>query len=161
MKKSASIWTAVGFALFIRSAVADIPIPFEVRWASTQGPATPIYQTITSRDEWVQFWRKLRVDQERFMHGPTPRTDEAPEVDFQRFMLIVAGAGTKPSSGYGIAIESIAEHGAEIRVLLIETSLGHNCAGTAISTAPFVGASIPITTKKVVFDIVKAELVCN
>jgi hypothetical protein len=73
----------------------------------------------------------------------------------------VAGAGTKPMGGYSIAIQRIWDDSVDIRVSIEETSPGHNCAGTAVSTAPFVGATIPATTKKVVFDIFRAETVCN
>ncbi|HEV7612269.1 MAG TPA: protease complex subunit PrcB family protein [Steroidobacteraceae bacterium] len=125
------------------------------------GPAEPTYQAITTREQWVQFWKQLRVGSERFVHGPTPRTDEAPEFDFKQVTLIVAGAGTKPMSGYSIAIQRIWDDSVNIRVSIEETSPGRNCAGTTISTAPFVGATIPATTKKVVFDISKAETVCN
>jgi hypothetical protein len=157
----ASLWSGIGFALCLQCANADSSIPFTVLWTAYQGPATPTYQAITTREQWVQFWKQLRVDSERFLHGPTPRTDEAPEFDFKQVTLIVAGAGTKPMSGYSIAIQRIWDDSVNIRVSVLETSPGRNCAGTAMSVAPFVGASIPATTRKVVFDISRAETVCN
>lgn len=157
----ASLLSGIGFALCLQYANADSSIPFTVLWTVSQGPAEPTYQAITTREQWVQFWKQLRVDSERFVHGPTPRIDEAPEVDFKQVTLIVAGAGTKPTGGYSIAIQRIWDDGVNIRVSVEETSPGRNCAGTTVSTAPFVGATISAATKQVVFDISKAETVCN
>jgi protease stability complex PrcB-like protein len=97
------------------------------------------------------------VDQERFLYGPTPSVEEAPEIDFRRYTLIVAGAGTKPTGGFTISINNVFEGSDFIRVSVIETKPGHNCAGTTISTRPFVGASIPTTIKRVIFDIATAR----
>jgi hypothetical protein len=124
----ASFWSGMSLALSLQCADADSSIPFTVLWVAFQGPAEPTYRAITSREQWVQFWKQLRV---------------------------------KPMGGYSIAIQRIWDDSVNIRVSIQETSPGRNCAGTAMSVAPFVGASIPETTKKVVFDISRAEAVCN
>jgi hypothetical protein len=157
----ASLWSGMSLALSLQCANADSSIPFTVLWVVSQGPAEPTYRAITSREQWVQFWKQLRVDSERFVHGPTPRTDEAPEMDFKQITFIVAGAGTKPMAGYSIAIQRIWDDSVNIHVSIQETSPGRNCAGTAMPVAPSVGASIPATTKKVVFEISRVETVCD
>jgi hypothetical protein len=155
MKPHLLLMVGASFALFSQHIVADTPVRFEVKWASTQGPAIPTYLSISSRDRWVEFWKQLKIDQERFIHGATPTVDEAPEIDFSRVTLILAGAGTKPTGGFSISIQNIVETENDIRVTVVETELGR-CAGTTISTAPFVGAAIPVTTKRISFEVTKA-----
>jgi hypothetical protein len=145
-------------AICSASAQADI-IPFEVRWASLYGPAKPTYSAITSRDQWLMFWRSIKTD---VVGGPMQSAVGAiPDIDFKRYTLIVAGAGKKSTGGYSISINSVVEERDAIRVTVVETTIGHNCAGSAISTSPFVGASIPATAKQVMFDIVTAETICK
>ena len=147
-------------AFVFRCASAGPSIPFEVRWVFTQGPANPTYLAITSRERWLAFWKSMKIDQERFLRGLTPSVEEVPEIDFKRYTLIVAGAGTKPTGGFTISIKNVIEGKDSIRVSVIETKPGPNCAGTTISASPFVGAFIPATTKRVIFDIATAKTDC-
>jgi hypothetical protein len=169
MRKQVLYTSAAGLVLFLRCAHADTSIPFEVKWAAFQGPANPTRLAIVSREQWLQFWTGLRIDQARFMHGPTESAEqsaarhmvEAPDIDFTKYTVIVAGAGTKPTGGFTISIRNITESNDSIRVTIVETKPGHDCAGTAVPTAPFVGALIPATTKKVTFDTVAVETDCR
>jgi hypothetical protein len=102
---------------------AQASIPFEVRWTDSQGPASPTYTSITSRDQLVEFWTRLKTDQSRFLHAAVPgAADPPPDIDFSRYMLIVAAAGTKSTGGYSIALESVFESGDRVRVSILETS---------------------------------------
>jgi hypothetical protein len=160
MKSHTLLAAGAGMLFFLRCAIAGPSIPFEVRWAFTYGPSIPTYMAITSRDRWLQFWKSMKKDQQELMQGASSGLDEVPEIDFKRYTLVVAGAGTKSTGGFTISIRNVFESNNSIRVSIIETKPGHNCAGTAMSTSPFVGASIPATSKQVFFDITIAETVC-
>jgi PrcB C-terminal len=152
---------ALSSAFYFQCADAHPSIPVEVKWQSTFGPAAPTYVAIKSNEQWLRFWESMRIDQERFVHSPTPSFDKAPEIDFSRYTLIVVGTGTKPSGGFGISIQNVVQKSNHsIRVSVLEKTPGHNCAGSAVSISPFVVASIPATGKEVIFDVISAETAC-
>jgi hypothetical protein len=63
-------------------------------------PAT--YIAVRSRDEWVAYWEPLRP---RIWQTPTTTTAPTvpqPEVDFSKYIVLVANSGCKPSGGYNV-----------------------------------------------------------
>jgi hypothetical protein len=115
---------------------------------------------ITSREQWAQFWKKMRIDQGKILNSSTLQSDDAPETNFKKYTLIVAAAGAKPTAGFTIAIQDIVESGDVLRVSIIETRPGRDCGATAMSSSPFLGAEIPVTSKKVIFDISTTQRDC-
>jgi hypothetical protein len=157
-----ALLTAVAYmALILDAAQADSPIPFELKWSLTQGPARSTYVVIRSQDQWQQMRDAIRTDYvatQNVALAPTP--EKMPVIDFNRFMLVVAAAGRKSTGGYSISITRIDNSPNSILVHVVETTPGENCAGTAMSTAPFAGAQIPIMDKSVNFDIKKVISSC-
>jgi len=101
----------------------------------------------------------MKIDQERLVHSPTGKLDVAPEIDFSRYTLIVVGTGAS-TGGFGIAIQNIVESSHTIRVSVLQKKPGRNCAGGALSISPFEVVSIPVTSKKVTFDVINTETTC-
>ena len=70
-------------------------------------PAT--YIAVRSRVEWVAYWDPLRP---RIWQTPTTTTAPIvpqPEVDFSKYIVLVASSGCKPSGGYKVQFHSIQE----------------------------------------------------
>lgn len=98
---------------------------------------------LTDQETFSAVW-----DQVHDNHVPTP---EAPEVDFEDSMVIVASMGGRPSGGYVIRIEGIARVGDDLRVELSETSPGKTCGTISMITAPVVMVQVPKVEGDVVF----------
>lgn len=140
-------------ALPLVALCADSTIPFQVQWHDMGGPNHITRLVIVNSEQWARFWEELRSD---YAH-PTSARSEAeavPKVDFDRYAAVIAGSGKKPMGGFDISIEKITDSNEAIRVSVIETALGPNCAGTTTTISPIVGAVIPATKKIVVFDTV-------
>jgi hypothetical protein len=63
-------------------------------------------------------------------------------------------------SGYAVSFRSVLEDPNAIRVIVLETSPGNSCAGSTVSTSPFIGALIAATNERIVFEIEHAEATC-
>jgi hypothetical protein len=152
---------AIGaLVVYLQVACAASPIPFELKWTLTQGPADATYVAIRSRDQWEEMWRKIRSDYAGWNDALTPNPGKIPATDFARFTLIVAATGRKSSGGYSISINDIDETPNNVLVHVVETSPSQTCAGITMSTSPFVGVQIPATNKPVNFDIKKVSGSC-
>lgn len=88
---------------------------------------------VRDADTWAVVWDKL-IGSGR----PKPAI---PSVDFDRHMVLVASAGTKPSGGYTILIDRY--EGGTAHVLF--TSPGRSCGTTAALTNPADAVMVPRT----------------
>ena len=150
--------TAAAMLLSVQLATADGPVSFQTSWSFSHGPVDPTYMAIKSHEQWLQLWRRIKDDHDG--SGIGLNIDKIPETDFNRYTLIVAGSGKKPMSGYAVSFRSVIEGRDAIRVTVLETGPGSRCAGDTISTSPFIGALIPATGKKVIFETKYAEATC-
>ena len=122
-------------------------------------PAT--YTAVRSRDEWAAYWEPLRP---RIWQTPTMATAPTvpqPEVDFAKYIVLVASSGCKPSGGYKVQVDSIQQDNSGLTVNVIETEPGKGCAVTAMVTRPTMHVLIPQTARKIRFRISKAIFNCE
>jgi PrcB C-terminal len=121
------------------------------------GGAKPVaWQDVTARLGPVlwpksisrSFWKPSQLS--RFLATSFPRdTPTAPPFDFTRRRLILAAAGPRSSTGYGVEIVRITSHRDGVHVLVRETtpSLGQRTMPRL--TSPFRLITIPATPKRV------------
>ena len=105
--------------------------------------ATPLRLVITTPGGWQQFWS------ERFA-GQLPMPP-LPAVDFASEMVVAVSTGQKPSGGFSIRIESVAERGAELEAVVLETAPGAACVVTGALTHPFDVIRVPRANRTVRF----------
>lgn len=92
-------------------------------------------QVIRTPETWADAWRQLYEGR-----SPLP---ERPAVDFDRSMVILAAAGSRPTGGYGIEVESVHRDEETMYVVVRETSPGDDCMVTQAFTAPTTAVRVP------------------
>jgi len=90
---------------------------------------------IDEPEEWSDFWAELSANV-----APTP---DPPSLDFGSQVVIAATMGQRPTGGYFIRIEGVSRAGAELRVVVVETSPAADCLTTQAFTAPSTAVTVP------------------
>lgn len=112
--------------------VADTPVPFRrLAQLSSGGPAEARQGVVPTAAEWEALWAGAG--------GGAP----LPEVDFTREEVIVAAAGTRPSGGHEIEVESVRDAGSRRVVVVRETAPGSGCMNTQALTQPADFVAVP------------------
>ena len=76
------------------------------------------------RGAWAAIWRR---------HSPEP---PLPQVDFDREMLVIAALGTRPTTGYGILVDSAFAEGDGLLVRIRTVTPGPRCGTGQALTQP-------------------------
>lgn len=92
-------------------------------------------QVIREPGTWADVWQQLHEGR-----SPVP---ERPAVDFHDSMVILAAMGSRPTGGYGIAVESVLRDGATVYVVVVEASPGDSCVVTHAFTRPASAVRLP------------------
>jgi hypothetical protein len=92
--------------------------------------------------EWTALWAKATRNQ-----SPAP---PAPAVDFSRYMVLVVAMGSRPTTGYTVSIDRVADVDGGRVVEATLTSPVHCVTGQAF-TAPFAAVVAPLTALPVHF----------
>jgi hypothetical protein len=98
---------------------------------------------IRSAEEWNAFWEE--VTRNRIPEA------EAPEVDFEGYMVIAAAMGQRPTGGYTIAIDEVSQSEGEIYAVVREVSAAPGCPTTGVFTAPVTAVRVPRSDDPVTF----------
>lgn len=98
---------------------------------------------ISSRPEWERFWNELASNR----LPPPP----APEIDFDRRVVVAATMGTRPTGGHSIEIESVHWADDRIYVRVVERSPGAGCVTTQALTAPATAVEVEARPGDAVF----------
>jgi PrcB C-terminal len=121
---------------------------------SFAGPKERTFDVVHSQTEWSAYWEPFFKPRSEVAATitPYPPIPERP-IDFDKFTLLVASAGTKATGGYSIEFASIRDDGATLVVSVLETVPGKFCALTQTVTRPTAAALIARTTKQVEFEV--------
>lgn len=118
-------------------------------------------KAIINSREWIALWREI-ASHSGVEGEESGRTREAPEIDFEKYTLLVVATGGRPSGGYSVAVQSVWESESHVEVVALEVRpLGRQCTVTAMVTYPVTFALIPRTSKSVRFMIQHADLMCG
>lgn len=89
---------------------------------------------IRTESEWEAFWAEA--------HANRTGTEPAPEVDFDRSMVVLATMGRRSTGGHSIDIAGVYATAGGIVTEVIETEPGEGCVVTQAMTAPAVAVSV-------------------
>ena len=105
------------------------------------GPAVAVRQVVRDPIRWRRAWIRAR----------SATTDSAPPaVDFSRQMVIIAGMGSVPSTGFELFIDSVVPIETETLVFVRSTSSG-SCPAGGMEARPVDIVRVPRTTSPVQF----------
>ncbi len=90
---------------------------------------------IRDANGWAQFWSELGVG-------------DRPSVDFNRDVVVAVAAGQRPTGGYEIAIDRVAQSDGQLTVEVVERTPGPNCMTTASLTQPVDVVVVPAVDAK-------------
>lgn len=100
---------------------------------------------IDNQADWSRLWSRMNAN---LGIQPPP---ELPSVDFDRYMVIVASMGTRPTGGYFIEVEGVHRSGSDLYVTVHESSPGPRCGVTTAITTPTTALLVPRTAGRVFF----------
>ncbi|MDH5642877.1 MAG: protease complex subunit PrcB family protein [Gemmatimonadota bacterium] len=85
---------------------------------------------------WELFWGTL--------HGLIDPNPPLPDVDFTQFMVIGAGMGTQPTTGFEINVRAAYILDDKVFLEIVETSPAPSCLTGQAVTAPFTAVIVPV-----------------
>ena len=95
----------------------------------------PVRCVVRGQAEWAALWAEMTRTQ------PSPRP--LPQVDFGERMLLVAGMGIRPSTGFSIGIDEVRRAGDELAATVVHYLPGDGCTGGMAETEPLDVVSVP------------------
>ncbi len=98
---------------------------------------------IRNPEDWRAFWTEFTVLQQ-------PPQD-APIIDFDRQMVIVATMGRQTTGGHLVTIPAVYEHEGKLFVEVVEVSPGAGCMTTQALTAPATAIKVEAKDDPVTF----------
>ncbi len=100
-------------------------------------------QVVRSGEDWSRIWDEWQAGR----YPPAP----LPDVDFADEMVLVAAMGSRPSSGYGIMIDSLQDLGSELVAHVRTLSPASGCVVLTVITRPAVAVAAPASDVPVRF----------
>lgn len=107
------------------------------------GFTSPLELFVSSQKEWVDLWGKHEV--------PIAQKKNAPPVDFEKDVVIVAALGMKSTGGFAIEITRIVRSKDDITVYVRRTEPPAGSAPSGKPTSPFVLARMKKPDRPVTF----------
>jgi hypothetical protein len=92
---------------------------------------------------WRELWARIN---QPFLPAPP-----LPSIDFRREMIVVAALGARPTAGYDVVIEGVAQDSTGIEVALRRQAPAPGCPVAAAMTQPLDLARIPASDHPVRF----------
>jgi hypothetical protein len=112
------------------------------------------FDIVRSQAEWSAYLEPFFKPRSEVAATITPYPPiPDPPIDFDKFTLLIASSGTKPTGGYSIEFASIRDEGATLVASVIETVPGKFCGLTQTVTRPTAEVLIARTTKQVEFEV--------
>jgi hypothetical protein len=148
---------AAHLAAWLVSTVAiasEPPLEFHVIFNVGFRAPQPVYATIHSQNEWTALLSTLKSD------SLTHPSGSLPDIDFDKFTLLIASSGTKGNSGYSLAFNAARKVNGAIIVSVLDVSPG-NCPTAQEITYPRIAALIPRTNDPVSFVVANVVRDCT
>lgn len=131
-----------------------VEVAYDSVYASAHsGVESPLREVVRTADEWTAVWGSIAADR-----TPAP---PAPEVDFERSMLVAVGLGVRPSGGYAVRVAGIEAGSGTLRVTVLELAPGAGCIATMALTAPVVVVRLDRDDAEVEFTETRRERACD
>jgi hypothetical protein len=124
------------------------------RSSSADRPNERTSNVVHSQAEWSTYLEPFFKPRSEVAATITPYPPiPEPAIDFDKFTLLIASMGTKPTGGFSIEFASIRDDGATLVANVLEAVPGKFCATTQTVTRPTAQVLIARTTKQVEFEV--------
>lgn len=111
-------------------------LPMEIVYQSPHSGVEDSRRVVVRADStWGALWSEIQRGRRA---AATP-----PRVDFDRWVVVVATAGTSPTGGHTIDIEGVLANEDGVWVGVVKTVPGESCVTTQAETAPAVAVKAP------------------
>ena len=128
-----------------QSKTARHPIPGDtlvrIYHSAFDGPANAVRKVVRDPIDWRRAWIQTRS---------APTDSAPPPVDFSSHMVVIAGMGRVPSTGYELFVDSVVSVDWGTLVYVRSTSVA-GCPGAGMETEPVDIVRVPKTTLPVQF----------
>jgi hypothetical protein len=122
--------------------------------SSSGFPIERTFDVVHSQTEWSAYLEQFFKPRAEVAATITPYPPiPEPPIDFDKYTLLVASAGTKATGGFGIEFASIRDDGATLVASVLETVPGKFCGLTQTVTRPTAQVLIARTTKQVKLEV--------
>jgi protease stability complex PrcB-like protein len=112
------------------------------------------FDVVHSQAEWSAYLEPFFKPRSEVAATITPYPPiPEPPIDFDKFTLLIASMGMKPTGGFGIEFASIRDDGTTLVASVLETVPGKYCGLTQTVTRPTAQVLIARTTKQVEFEV--------
>lgn len=113
-------------------------------------------KVITNQADWKNFFR-ANFALMTFLIGYVPTL---PDIDFDKYQILSGGLGVKPSTGYSLVVNNVAETNTHIIIDILEISPEAGCLTMPILTYPSATFYIKKTEKPLQFNLRKLTESC-
>ncbi|MDF1673226.1 MAG: protease complex subunit PrcB family protein [Vicingaceae bacterium] len=118
--------------------------PIELKSGNNGGFKTKTNLVISTQEEFLKIWNQAFAN---YMNKET-----APEVDFEKNIILLVALGEKTSGGYTIKVDNVIETKDNTVVNVLYTSPGKGCMTTESITYPFQIIQIEKPNKAILFS---------
>lgn len=127
-------------------------IAIELNTGVNGGFTTKTNQVITDEDELKKAWK---IAFKNYM-----KVGDAPEVDFNKNVVLLVAMGEKNSGGYSIKVEKVVSSNLSTIVSVVETVPGKNCNVTSALTYPYQFVQIEKPKTEITFTNIEDAIDC-
>ena len=121
-----------------------------------------VARAISTVQEWKRLWADIESHSSAEDAASSSAASAVPNIDFNRYTVLVVALGTRPTGGYSVAFHSAREYESKIDLVAYELRPnGKDCIVTTSLTYPVAFALIPATQKPVHFSIERADVACG
>ena len=137
------------------SSVAEKTIftPIELQSGDNGGFKTKTNLVISTQKEFLKIWGQAFVN---YMNKET-----APEVDFEKNIILLVALGEKTSGGHTIKVNSVTESKDNTVVKVLEISPGKGCMTAEVITYPYQIVQIEKPNKNIQFSAIEKVIDCD
>jgi protease stability complex PrcB-like protein len=112
----------------------------------SSGLASESFRAVRSQKEWDDLSPQLALQ-------PSKGDAHAPAIDFEKFTVLVAALGTRPTGGFAVLVQGAFDNGGMIEVYVLEVRPGPDCTVITTVTHPIAIALIPRSDRVVRFQV--------
>jgi len=120
----------------------------------SSGLASESFRAVRSEKEWDDLSAQLVLQ-------PSKGDVHAPGIDFEKFTVLVAALGSRPTGGFSVLVQGAFDNGRTIEVYVLEVRPGPDCTVITTVTHPIAIALIPRSDRPVRFQVDTADVNCK
>ena len=125
----------------------------DVAYQAKSGFNQPLYRAVQDQATWDEMWKKIKRQ--------TPNAGPAPQIDFNRYMILVAAIGVQSNDGYEVRIKRIIESPGFIEVDVNILEPGMNCTTKPEMISPVIVVRMKKSYKSVNFNVYPLIALCE